>query len=81
MTQQFSITVVRLATVHQSITVIAETPEIAAQRALKSAKSLGAAGWEVNDVYNDGKAHCELSVSLCVDEEGEEHSVEASVTA
>lgn len=75
MQQIFTLGVTRLAVVYQEIKIAAASPEDAAKRALKEAKEFGTDGWEVDDVYDDGKPHCEICVSSCRDEAGEQHEV------
>ena len=76
---KFTIGITRLAIIHTEIEVDAKTPEAAAKKALKQARDVGTLGWEVDDVYDDGKPHCVLSANTCTDQEGNEHEIEAEL--
>jgi hypothetical protein len=68
----FTVGVTRLAIVYQEIEVEAPSARTAAALALTKAKDCGTAGWEVDDVYDDGKPHCEIAISTCRDDAGDE---------
>jgi hypothetical protein len=77
--QTFTIGVTRLAIIYQEFEVEAADPEKAASKALQEAKAAGAGGWDVDDVFDDGKPNCAISVSSCRDEDGNDCSVDMSI--